>query len=96
MYNRYIPSADGTYKRQIVPGPERKTETKPPAEQKHSAAATSKKCETSVRKNSFPQKPDLESGDLLVILILLLILLEGEESDPLSLLITMAAFLLLQ
>ena len=97
MYNRYVPTADGTYRRQIVsttaqqpcpkdaPAPTAETAPQPPQR-------------TSVQlpgiTPGLPTRP--ETGDLLVLLILLLVLLEGQETDTLTVLVTLAAFLLLQ
>ena len=92
MYNRYIPSSDGTYHRQIV----------------HRQAAPSQpevQVEISAPKPqpAKPQRPaapllpiSLDRGDLLVLVILFLILTDGEDADPLTLLITLAAFVLFQ
>ncbi len=93
MYNRYIPSADGTYQRKIVPSPRPKQPepalpTPPPSPQRPPQAKEAV-------MPSFP-KLQLDTGDILVLLILLLILTEGEDSDPLSLLITIGAFLFMK
>ena len=78
MYNRYIPSADGTYHRQSVETPE-------PAEHEN--------CDDV--KPAFPLLPKLDSNDLLVLAVILLILQNSDESDRVSTLITLAAFLFL-
>jgi len=96
MYNRYVRDADGKYQRQIM----------------HSAAAetpkTSSDHETKKPKAEGSHKPklpvsrppvfpiSLETGDLLVLLVLLLILTEGEETDKTALLVTICAFLMMQ
>ena len=96
MYNRYIPSSDGTYQRKIV---QSSTEVpkaeKPPAKAEQVAATIQPSCPAPNQKSklSFPQ---LDTGDILVLLILLLILIEGEDADPLSVLITLGVFLFLQ
>ena len=104
MYNRYIPSADGTYRRQTVPTPGRQ---QPPQSQPMPAPTSQsapKPPQTPPQEREPRQPPfkgplhgiHLDTGDLLVLLILLLVLTEGEDSDPLSALVTLAAFLLLQ
>ena len=93
MYNRYIPSSDGTYHRQVV---HKQTPTTQP-EQKPAAQTpvTPIPSHAAQNKVSLPHfQPD--QGDLLVLLILLLMLTDGEDADPLSLLVTMAAFILLR
>jgi len=89
LYNRYIPSADGTYRRQIVPSEEKKEPSKQPA-------PTVQPAKISAAHTPTPAFPKTDSGDILVLLILLLILLEGEDTDPISILITLAAFFLMQ
>ena len=93
MYNRYIPSSDGTYRRQIIQ--KQTPEHQPPPPPMAQAAAPHKPNTTPPQLPRLPTfQPDC--GDLLVLLILLLLLTDGEEADPLSLLVTMAAFILLR
>ena len=94
MYNRYIPSSDGTYHRQVV---HKQTPTPIQPEQKPAAQTpvTPMPSKAEQCKLQLPHfQPD--QGDLLVLLILLLMLTDGEDADPLSLLVTMAAFILLR
>ena len=85
-YNRYIPGADGRYEHQrVVPCPPIATEQ---------VASETRKPEPSCLPR--PQFALPEAGDLLVLLVLLLILADGEETDSLTTLITLAAFLLLR
>lgn len=100
MYNRYIPSADGTYQRKIVPSPQqqRPTREQPPESPQPKPAETPSQAKppaNTVLPLSLPRL-QLDTGDILVLLILLLVLTEGEDSDPLSALITLGAFLLMQ
>ncbi len=88
MYNRYVPSEDGTYRRQVVeerkpvpskpacPPPQKPAPVKPPA-----------------RKNSLLS--GMDTADLLLLLILLL-LMNDSGSDNTSLLLTIALYFLLQ
>ena len=86
IYNRYIPGADGRYEHhRVVPCPS----AEPPA------------AEPCAGPSSTPCLPRLqlrlpEAGDLLVLIVLLLILTDGEETDSLTTLITLAAFLFLR
>ncbi len=102
MYNRYIPNGRGSFDRQRVntPSPAPKSQPKPqPAPPIHACAPqmnTPKTCPPAKSPLSFLKLPErLDSGDLLVILIFLLLLQESDE-DPLTLLLTLGAFLLLQ
>lgn len=83
MFNHYIPTADGTYQRQkIVPPADCQTPPQTaPAPQKPTSGAK-------------VGKPDL--GDLLVLLVLLLVMVENDDGDTLTPLITLASFLFLQ
>lgn len=92
MYNRYIPSADGTYSRKVIPSPQKEQQKQEPMP---SAKQEPQSKPRATPQRSFPQQ-QLDTGDILVLLILLLVLTEGEDSDPLSILVTLAAFLLMQ
>lgn len=95
MYNRYVPSADGTYQRKVMPSPQRsappphREESPPPQPPRTESAPTTKQPKPLFQLN-------LDTGDVLVLLILLLVMTEGQETDTLSILITLAAFLLMQ
>lgn len=93
MYNRYIPSADGTYHRQVIH--KQTPQAQPQIQQTATQTPVApKEKPTPAKAQPFPLfQPD--QGDLLVLLILLLMLTDGEDVDPLSLLVTMAAFILL-
>ncbi len=87
IYNRYIPGADGRYEhRRVVPCPS--SEAEQPQEL----------CARTPTSAGLPRLPFRlpEAGDLLVLLVLLLILTDSEETDSLTTLITLAAFLLLR
>ena len=85
IYNRYIPGADGRYEHhRVVPCPAAE-----PEQSKELCA----QAPTGLPRLPF-RLPD--TGDLLVLLVLLLILTDGEETDSLTTLITLAAFLLLR
>lgn len=92
MYNRYIPSADGTYQRKVVPSPPKvQTRQEPPPPKQEPPPPKPQP----MPRGILPQL-HLDTGDILVLLILLLVLTEGEDADPLSILVTIAAFLLMQ
>ena len=98
MYNRYIPGQNGVYQRQIVP----ESKPEPKLEPVQSSAPISEFRQTkSSGRTSHPFSfsrllpQTLETGDLLVLLILLLILVDGETEDPLPILLMIAAFMFL-
>ena len=76
MYNRYIPSADGSYICQPVaelPHLESNaTDSRPPTAPPRPAAA-------SCLSRLLPS--DLEADDILILLILLLVMLDGGDED---------------
>ena len=86
IYNRYIPGADGRYEHhRVVPCPS--------PEQPQQELCTESPAAPCLPG---PQLRLPDTGDLLVLLVLLLILTDGEETDSLTTLVTLAAFLLLR
>ena len=91
MYNRYIPQSDGSYRRNRIqdqaPAPAPKPEEPPaplpprPSGQSRSAG--------SFLKNLLPK--EFDTGDLLVVLLLLLMAEHGEE-DRNTALLTLALY----
>ena len=94
VYNRYIPQPDGSYLRMDVQPPQ---ET--PVQQSTQAppcAPPAPPCEQpggGFLSRLLPRGTD--TGDLLVIAILLLLLIDSDADDPLPVLLTLAAFILL-
>ena len=84
MYNRYIPSADGTYRRQTVSTQSAQT----PAIQEEPNLQNTE-------RGFFPFLPSLDSNDLLVLAVILLVLQNSDGQDRMSALITLTAFLFL-
>ena len=82
MYNRYIPAADGTYRRQTI-YPQMQQDVQ--VEQTQSAENN---CQ-------FPLPISLDSNDLLVLAVILLVLFNSDDQDRTSMLVTLVAFLLL-
>ena len=104
MYNRYVPNGQGSFDRQRAGTPrpvQKPAETTFPIQAASpqavspSAAPKPPQCSKSAGKGlPMLRLPDhLDTGDLLVLLILLLLLQENDE-DPLTLIITLAAFFL--
>ena len=103
MYNRYIPQPDGSYQRSRMPSKESQTTyaPHPSPQQVPSAAAVHP-----VPPNSEPAAmgamgflrrllpKDLDTGDLLVIILLLLMAGDGKDSKN-SALLTLALYLFL-
>lgn len=81
MYNRYIPTADGAYRRETVLQTVQEAEAPPVVQQS--------------RQGLFPRLPRLETEDLLVLAVLAILLLNGDGNDRIATLVTIAAFLLL-
>ncbi len=83
MYHRYLQNESGKFQKQRIKTPAPQTEKKPPALPKSDF--------------SFLKKilPNMDSGDILVLLILLLLLAEGNEDSD-SIVMTLAIFLFLQ
>lgn len=93
MYNRYIPGTDGTFQRMTVT-----TCTPPEATEKPCAAErqSSEPCgEARARPLRALLPKGMDTGDLLLLAIVLLLLIDGEEDDTLSVLLTLAAFILM-
>ena len=96
MYNRYIPGSNGIYERQCIPDPIKQPQMAKQEEitvcentEKVSPVKPAK-CEPKLTNSG----PDL--GDLLLLCIILLLMLDSEQEDLTSILITAAAFLFLQ
>lgn len=108
MYHRYMPSGNGQYRRQDIPDrkPEPPKPPVPPSPPPMPVLPPPPKPEIS---KSQPQNtaapypvpfleklfPGMDSGDLLLLLIMLLLLSEGTE-DSVSVVMTLAIFLILQ
>lgn len=93
MYNRYIPGNNGVYQRQVVEDshPEPPCPAPPePCESPSEPRSPSPGCQS----QNFLAGLDL--GDVLLLCVILLLLLDADQDDMLSLLITAAAFILFQ
>lgn len=103
MYSRYVPDASGVYRQTTLeqsPPP-----SPPPAPPEAAFAPQSAPCAPApppehagrslkaTLERLLPR--GMDAGDLLVLLILLLLYVDGEQEDSLSLILTAAAFLLL-
>lgn len=90
VYNRYIPQPDGRYLRMDVQPPQ---ET--PAQPMQSEPSCAPPCNAGGGFFSRLLPRGTDTGDLLVIAILLLLLVDSDADDPLPVLLTLAAFILL-
>lgn len=92
MYNRYIPSSNGVYKRHSVCVPDLDEKDSEP----HINAA---QCEPEpvvcAQTTAHGYSNGLDLGDLLLLCIVILILMESED-DYLPIIIAAAAYLLIQ
>ena len=96
VYNRYIPQPDGSYLRMDVQPPQ-ETSAQPMQSEPSCApplpAAPPCNAGGGFLSRLLPRGTD--TGDLLVIAILLLLLVDSDADDPLPVLLTLAAFILL-
>lgn len=96
MYSRYVPDASGVYRQTTL---EQSPPPSPPPAPPSAPCAPAPPPEHAGRslkatlKRLLPR--GMDAGDLLVLLILLLLYVDGEQEDSLSLILTAAAFLLL-
>ena len=105
MYNRYIPQPDGSYRRNFVADQKQRTPTSPPPpkqpprcpEPPPSCPAPDRPCPSKrswgagdFLRRLIPQ--NLDTGDLLIIVLLLLMSADCEE-DKNSALLTLALYL---
>lgn len=102
MYNRYVPDAAGVYRQTTVetvpdvpdtpqpplPPPACPAPPPPPVP----AAEPGRRSLSGLLERFLPR--GMDTGDLLVLLILILLAVDGEEEDSLSVILTIAAFLL--
>ena len=90
VYNRYIPGTDGTFQRMTV------TTCTPPEAPCAAERQSSEPCgEAGARPLRALLPKGMDTGDLLLLAIVLLLLIDGEEDDTLSILLTLAAFILM-
>ena len=103
MYNRYVPDAAGVYRQTTVetvpdvpdapqpplPPPACPVPPPPPPAP---AADPVRRSLSGLLERVLPR--GMDTGDLLVLLILILLAVDGEEEDSLSVILTIAAFLL--
>lgn len=103
MYNRYVPDAAGVYRQTTVetvpdvpdapqpplPPPACPVPPPPPPVP---AAEPGRRSLSGLLERFLPR--GMDTGDLLVLLILILLAVDGEEEDSLSVILTIAAFLL--
>ena len=94
MYNRYIPGHDGVYQCQTVGGATVST-----------SVCSEEVCTEELNSSEIAQQhrppcrgplEGLDIGDLLLLCIIVLLLIDCDEEDSVPLLITIAAFLFLQ
>jgi len=94
MYNRYIPGTGGVYERRIVEEPKRTAPCPVPKEEPLPEPIRPEPPQPSCCRSAPVQ--GLDPGDLLVLAVILLMMLDSDgEEDLTPVLITAAAFLLL-
>lgn len=103
MYNRYVPDAAGVYRQTTVETVPDVPDTPqpplpppacpvPPPPPPVPAAEPGRRSLSGLLERFLPR--GMDTGDLLVLLILILLAVDGEEEDSLSVILTIAAFLL--
>ena len=101
VYNRYIPDADGSFRRMRV---EERAAAPPitavqPQETASAPCPPPREPQPACREVGHPLRgllpAGIDTGDLLILVILLLLLIDGDEDDTLSVLLTFAAFILM-
>ena len=108
MYNRYVPQSDGSHRRKFVPDPPRQQPCPPPAPEpetpcappppppqppKHKPCpARQEMCVGGFLKNILPR--DFDTGDLMILLLLLLMAGDCQEDQNWALL-TLVLYLFL-
>lgn len=96
MYNRYIPGSNGIYERRTVHEHQQKSDDRSLTPATECAAEQSSCVQSNqIRRNGFGNL-SLDTGDLLLLCIVLLLMIDSDGDDLLPLLITAAAFLFMQ
>lgn len=93
MYNRYVPGNDGIYRRQTVL-PQNLPQK--PQEVVKDTCEDDVKIAQQQRRHRQNQTDGFDLGDLLLLCIIVLLMVDCEDEDNLPLLITVAALLFLQ
>lgn len=96
MYNRYIPGSNGVYERRSVYEPKENPEQCAICSPQERTAE-----EPTCNRHTHPRKSpfgglSLDTGDLLLLCIVLLLMIDSDGEDFLPILITAAAFLFMQ
>ena len=88
IYNRYIPSSDGVYKRHCVCTPDE--------EPKHTAIPLDVKPDAHSTRQGCSQPHGIDLGDILLLCIVILLISEADGNDTISILAAIAAFIFIQ
>lgn len=96
MYNRYIPGANGVYECHSVPEPEHKQIQDATLKRSPSENRTDERPESNLVQCPKKQNQSMDLGDMLILCIILLLLIDCDQEDISSILVTAAAFLFLQ
>ena len=95
MYNRYVPETGGVYRKTVVEEPKKDQpclQAAPPEPTVAEEAPCSRQEQPPCPGGPFP----MDLGDLLLLCVVLLLLVDCEEDEWMNVLITAAAFLLLR
>ena len=94
MYNRYIPQQDGTFQKNRIQPPPRPCEEAPPCPSPQPDIPSCKKEESAATFLRQLLPKNIDTGDLLIIVLLLLLAGDCEENKS-TWLLTLALYLLL-
>lgn len=105
MYNRYIPQPDGSYRRNRVPDQHNTQAPPPPPNSNHTPEKREHEAAPIIKPRSENHEPitgflkqllpkSMDTGDLIIVLLLLLIAGDGEENRS-NALLTLALYFLL-
>ena len=97
MYNRYVPQADGTFQKNRMQDPQTKKPAPPPESVPHIPAAEHPKHKVNGSVPGFLRQllpKDFDTGDLIVVLLLLLMAGDSQE-DRSNAILTLALYFIM-
>ena len=92
MYNRYIPGSNGVYKKQCVNIPD--SEPQPICKELSEQHEPPKN--TTCHQTHHCQQRNWDLGDILLLCVVVLLLIDSEDGEVMPILIAVAAYLFLQ
>ena len=96
IYNHYIPGSNGVYKKEVISQSQQKEDNDHHDHSFVEACQTAVKPNTCISHQKQPAASGLDLGDLLLLCIVLLLLLDADRDDVFGPMIAAAAFILLR